>query len=188
MTKIVAIDFELANRNYLSACALGVVVYQDGEIIFEKGYLIKPIEGFDYFLKDFIDIHHIQPSDVSNALTFDQVFERIKDYFNDAIIIAHNADFDVEILRQLMVHYNLLLPPVQYACTVRLSRKLFPYLINHKLNTVAEALNIPLNHHQAHSDAKACMHILLYGLAIGEVESIEDLCLKTNVRLKQLSY
>ena len=77
MNKIVAIDFELANRNYLSACALGVVVYQDGEIIFEKGYLIKPVLEFNYFIQEFIDIHHIQPMDVENALMFNQIFVKL---------------------------------------------------------------------------------------------------------------
>ncbi len=186
MGKIVALDFELANRDYLSACALGVVVYEDGEIIFEKGYLIKPVQGFDVFIEEFINIHHILPHDVKNAFSFDQIFERIHVYFQNAVLIAHNAEFDMGILKRLLVYYNIRHFPIQYACTVQLSRKLFIHLKNHKLNTVAEAMNVSLNHHQAHSDAKACMHIALYGLAKTRVDSIENLCLKTNVKLKKM--
>lgn len=186
MVKIVALDFELANKDYLSACALGIVVYEDGEIIFEKGYLIKPVQGFDVFIEEFINIHHIHPQDVENALSFDQIFERIHVHFQNAVLIAHNAEFDMGILRRLLAHYNIRPFTMQYACTVQLSRKLFVHLKNHRLNTVAEAMNVSLDHHQAHSDAKACMHIALYGLAKTRVESIENLCLITNVKLKKM--
>lgn len=188
MSKIVALDFELANRDYLSACALGVVVYENGEIIFEKGYLIKPVQGFDVFIDEFINIHHIQPHDVKYALTFDQIFDRINVHLQNAVLIAHNAEFDIGILKRLLAYYNIRPFSVQYACTVQLSRKLFIGLKNHKLNTVAEAMNVSLDHHQAHSDAKACMHIALFGLAKTKVETIESLCLITNVSIKNIIY
>lgn len=186
MNKIVAIDFELANHHYLSACALGIVVLEDGVITFERGYLIKPPTQHREFIPEFIRIHKIEPKDVLNALSFDQVFERIRPFLVDASLIAHNAPFDIGILKQLSSYYSCALLNLDYVCTVRLSRKLFPMLYNHKLNTVAEFLQIDLDHHQAHSDAKACMHIVAYGMSLFEVESIENLCLKANVKIKRL--
>ncbi len=50
---------------------------------------------------------------------------------------------------------------MHYGCTVQLSRKAFEGLTNYKLNTVAEALGFPLNHHDALSDALACANIML---------------------------
>lgn len=186
MNRIIAIDFELANFHYLSACALGIVVLSDGVIEFEGGFLIKPPPQHQNFIPEFIAIHNIQPEDVISALSFEQVFRLIEPYFENASLLAHNATFDMGILKQLADYYDLQLPNLPYTCTVLLSRKLLPSLINHKLNTVAEHLRIDLDHHQAHSDAKACLHIAAYGMSMFKVESLESLCLKVNVKIKRL--
>lgn len=186
MSKIVAIDFELANRDFLSACAIGIVVYEDGIITFEKGYLIKPPDHVGYFIQEFIDIHNIRPEDVEHALSFNVLFDTLFHHMDNAVLVAHNAAFDMAILRALLVFYNIALSHLRYICTVSLSRVLFKGLPNHKLNTVAQYLNIPLDHHQAHSDAKACMYIVLEGLALTQSDDIEKLSLKTNVRVKRL--
>ncbi len=186
MSKIVAIDFELANRDFLSACAIGIVVYEDGVITFEKGYLIKPPDHVGYFIQEFIDIHNIKAEDVEHALSFDVLFDKLLHHFDNAVLVAHNAAFDMAVLKTLLVFYNITFPSLRYTCTVSLSRVLFKGLSNHKLNTVASYLNIPLDHHQAHSDAKACMYIVLEGLAVTQSDDIEKLSLKTNVRVKRL--
>ena len=54
-----AIDFETANRYPTSACSIGIVVVQDGEITEEFSHLIKP-EPY-YFNKKFIEIHGLLP-------------------------------------------------------------------------------------------------------------------------------
>lgn len=186
MKRIVAIDFELANRHYLSACALGIVVFEEGVLVYEQGFLIKPPKQYNTFIPEFIAIHNIQPNDVLSAMPFNALYQLLQPYFNDATLVAHNAPFDMQILKQLLLYYNIEIPSVSYTCTVLLSRKLFSNLANHKLNTVANHLKISLDHHQAHSDAKACMHIVLYGLAKYRVESIESLCLQVNVKIKGL--
>jgi DNA polymerase III subunit epsilon len=186
MSKFVAIDFELANRNFLSACAIGIVVVEDGVITFEKGYLIKPPLDYDYFIDEFIAIHQIQPQDVVHAMDFSQIYLMIYPYLDDATLIAHNAEFDIGILRELAQYYRLKLPNSYYVCTVRLARRLIKDLSNYKLNTVARYLNVALDHHQAHSDAKACCQIALYGLATNGVEDILALCLKINVRYRKI--
>ncbi len=186
MSKIVAIDFELANRHFLSACALGIVVVDDGVVSFEKGYLIKPPLEHNYFIDDFIVIHHIQPQDVLSALDFKQIYQKLANHFNNATIIAHNAEFDIGILKELIQYYDLKPPQSDYVCTVKLARELIHGLSNYKLNTVARFLNIDLDHHQAHSDAKACTQIALYGLAKYGVDDILELCLRVNVRYRKI--
>jgi len=47
-------------------------------------------------------------------------------------------------------------------CTVLLSRKLLPDILNHKLKTVAEHYSIDLvNHHRASADAFATAHVFV---------------------------
>ena len=54
-----------------------------------------------------------------------------------------------------------------YACTVQMSRRCWPQLPNHKLDTLCAYLDIPLDHHKADSDSRACAQLLLAGLDQG---------------------
>ena len=67
-----AIDFETANRYPTSACSIGIVVVQDGEITEEFSHLIKP-EPY-YFNKKFIEIHGITPVMVKDAPSIGFIF------------------------------------------------------------------------------------------------------------------
>lgn len=50
---------------------------------------------------------------------------------------------------------------VDYACTCRMGRRCFPELENHRLDTLCTYLDIPLDHHRAGSDSRACGELLL---------------------------
>ena len=56
---------------------------------------------------------------------------------------------------------------MDFACTVRLTRRYMPGLPNHKLNTLSDALGLELRHHHAGSDARACGEVLLHCLRQG---------------------
>ena len=55
----------------------------------------------------------------------------------------------------------------EYACTCQMSKKCFPELYNHRLNTICSYLDISLDHHNAGSDARACAMILIKCLERG---------------------
>jgi DNA polymerase III subunit epsilon len=60
----VALDFETANENRDSACALGLVVVENNEIVKKDYWLIRPKEL--YFNPFNISIHGITPDDVKD--------------------------------------------------------------------------------------------------------------------------
>ncbi len=156
----IAIDFETANHQRTSACQIGIVVVRDSIIIEEFVSYIQPVPF--YFRDDFIDIHGITPETVKNAPFFSMVWNNIKEIItNSEIIVAHNAPFDMGVLKECLSYYgiNSKLPPS--FCTVKLARKKLPELENHRLSTVCRHLGISLNHHEALSDAKGCAEILL---------------------------
>lgn len=156
----IALDFETANRYPSSACAIGVVRVKDGRIIDEWSSLIRPAPFFFGYYH--MAVHGITPDLVTEAPNFEEVWERIDRYFKGTdAIVAHNAPFDMRVLRASLDYYRIAhdLPPS--VCTYRLSRKKLPGLPNHRLNTVSEYLNIPLNHHDALSDARAAALIML---------------------------
>jgi len=156
----IAYDFETANSQIHSACSIALVMVKDNKIIGNYYSLIKPETSFDWRN---IKIHGIHPEDVENAPSFVEVWQEISGYFlENRLIVAHNASFDNRVLSGCLSYYGL--PPAHFMslCTVRTSRKLYPGLYNHRLNTVCEYLSIDLDHHHhALEDSLACANILL---------------------------
>lgn len=157
--RFVAIDFETANEKRSSPCSIGIVVVNNGQVIERVYYLIKPKEM--RFMPINIGIHGIRPAMVKNELEFDEVWERIKAYFNDTLVVAHNAAFDISVLRNTLQLYNIDMPSFRYICTMKLSRNFYCGLENVKLNTVNKFLGYEFNHHDALADALACANILM---------------------------
>lgn len=155
----VAIDFETANEKRNSPCSLGLTIVQDGKIIDEKYWLIRPKEM--RFTPMNIMIHGIRPGDVENAPEFDALWPEILPYLEGNLVVAHNASFDFSVLRSTLSLYDIPFPTLQYCCTMVMSRHFFCYLPNAKLNTVANHLGFQFNHHHASADATACAYVFL---------------------------
>jgi DNA polymerase-3 subunit epsilon len=180
--KIVAIDFETANEMMSSACALGIAVIDENKITSVKHWLIKPPElRFNYFNSC---LHSITAKDVEKKPEFYRIWPSIKKYLEGNIIIAHNAGFDMAVLRSTLRVYQIEIPELYYACTVCLSRKVWKEFDNYKLNTVAKNLEINFRHHNAKEDACACAGIAITAaekLSVGSFfELVEKLGLKIN--------
>ncbi|AVQ37786.1 DNA polymerase III subunit epsilon [Clostridium botulinum] len=155
----VAIDFETANEKRNSPCSIGIVVVKDGEIIEKVHYLIKPKEM--RFMPINIGIHGIRPHMVQDELEFFEIWEKIKGYFNNNLVITHNASFDMSVLRSTLELYNIKMPSFEYICTMKLSKNFYSNIDNAKLNTVNNFLGYKFQHHDALADAMACSNILL---------------------------
>lgn len=182
----IGIDFETANSNPLSACAIGLVVFEAGEVIFEYEALIKPPKAYGEFKYFNTTIHNIHPQDVEDALTWDQIYPIILPYLNHSLMVAHNARFDIRVLKALNEFYEISLPDADYFCSVDLSRQIFPYLSNHKLNTVSEFLEISLNHHNARSDAMACAMIVYKCMIMTNNTKLLELLENVDLHTKRL--
>lgn len=154
----IAIDFETANSSRSSACALGLVEVKDGNITTEHSWLIDPQQRFDGMN---ISIHGITPSMVIGKPTFHDLWPTVEPLLQGQIVVAHNASFDMSVLRYCLDGISLTYPNFQYLCTYLLGKKMLPDLPSHKLNVVSEHFDINLKHHDALDDARASAAILL---------------------------
>lgn len=157
----IAMDFETASFAKHSACSLALVKVENSKIVDEYYTLIQP--ETEFFWRN-IQIHGIHPEDVVDAPKFPDIWQEIRDFYKpNQLVVAHNAGFDCGILAGCLEYYQLEQPSYLSLCTVKTSRKLFPEMENHKLNTVCKNLNIQLaHHHDALEDSRACAEILLY--------------------------
>jgi DNA polymerase-3 subunit epsilon len=180
----IAIDFETANEKRNSACSLGISKIENNKIVEEKYWLIKPPEM--RFLPQNTWIHGIYPEDVKNEKTFDVLWDEIKPYLDGNLLIAHNASFDMSVLRSLFDYYNIDTPYIKYACTVVLSKNHISDVKNHKLNTLADFVGYKFEHHQALEDANACANIMIYICNLLNIDDLLSLNLKGGITLGEI--
>ena len=155
----IAIDFETANSNNNSACSIGLVCVEDNKIIDSKYYLIQPpIFEFD---KKNIEIHGITPDDVRDKPKFNDVWKKICYLFDENLIIAHNAQFDISVLKCLQIEYDLNINDFNYMCSIPISTKVCEG-VNNSLHERANYLGIEMGqHHNALDDAMTCANIVI---------------------------
>ncbi|MBT1003155.1 exonuclease [Paenarthrobacter sp. DKR-5] len=156
-----AIDFETANGFRGSPCSVGLSKVRDGRIVEEGYWLMRPPAGYDRFEARNIDIHGITPDDVASHPRFGDVFPEIGGFIGGDVLVAHNAAFDLGVIRSALEVSDMAGPAYDYACTVVLSRRSYS-LPSYSLPFVAEAAGVPLmNHHDAVEDARACAGIMI---------------------------
>lgn len=163
-----AIDFETANESLDSACSIGIVGFINGQIAVEEHFYFNPHQNF---LENNIRIHHITPEMVWNKPDFSKIYDQIYPYFDNTIIVCHNALFDMNVLKALVERYHLKVPNVQFVCTYRMSKVLWDQydgFLNHRLDTLGRYLGVEFNHHDALDDARIC------GLVALRIEKIEQ--------------
>lgn len=180
--KYAALDFETAYWGPANACSLGIVVSDGTKVIDEWYHLIHPFSmNFD---AGCMRVNGIHPEDVAAEERFPAFWQDIADRLEGNIVFAHNARFDMGVLASAIDTYHLPDMHFLYGDTVVLSRKLWTDTVNHKLNTVAEALGFDFHHHQALDDARACEYIVRKALEKTELPSVEALMKATGQKLK----
>ncbi len=153
----VAIDFETANYEPDSACAIGLVRVEKGRIVRRKHYHIRPPRPEFIFTY----LHGIGWKDVQNKPSFAGLWPRLKEELAGVqFLAAHNADFDRNVLSACCQAAEVGPPSLPFLCTVHLARRIWSVYPT-KLPNVCQYLGIDLNHHEALSDAEACARIVL---------------------------
>ena len=156
--RYVAFDVETPNRYNSRMSAIGVSVVEDGRIVEEFYSLVDPEQPFDWSNSQLTGINE---ETVFDAPSFPELWPRLEPLLSSGILVAHNASFDIGVLRKCLESYEIAWKPyVRGVCTVTMGRSLLPG-ISHKLNDLCEHYGICLNHHRADSDSHACAEILI---------------------------
>lgn len=161
--KIAVLDFETADNGADSACALGLVIVENGKICDEQALLVRPPRR--QFL--YTGIHGITWPQVCNSPTFEEHLPEINAHIAGAnFIAAHNAGFDRKVLWTCYGKAGHPPPTMETLCTVKLARRAWG-LHPTTLPDVCAHFDISLNHHDALSDARACAQILIEAIRLG---------------------
>jgi DNA polymerase-3 subunit epsilon len=156
-----AIDFETANGFRGSPCAVGLTKVRGGRIVDQASWLMRPPPNYDHFDYHNVRIHGISAADVAGRPRFGELFPEIGAFIGGDVLAAHNAAFDLGVIRSALEVSGLPGPAYDYVCTVMLSRRCYS-LVSNSLPFAAEEAGVPLvKHHDAAEDARACAGILV---------------------------
>lgn len=174
MERFAAIDFETANEKRSSVCSVGIAIMEGDKVIDSIYSLIRPFPN--YYTQWTTAVHGLTLRDTNEAPDFDTVWAGIARKLEDLPLVAHNSPFDEGCLKAVHQAYDLAYPKYNFYCTCRLSRRMYPFLVNHQLQTVAAYCGYDLtHHHHAMADAYACAHIAIAMMREKGVERLQEL-------------
>ncbi|GAB3601127.1 3'-5' exonuclease [Microbacterium tumbae] len=178
-----AIDFETANSSPASACSVGLVRVRGGEVVQAAGWLIRPPSGHDDFQEWNVRIHGIRPQDVVDAATWPAQFDRLCDFAGADVLVAHNAGFDLNVLRKASAATGLDCPPYRSLCSLQVARKTYE-LDSYRLPKAAAAAGFAeFAHHDALADARACAQIVIDAARRVGASDVESLAAALGLRV-----
>ena len=180
----ITLDFETATSQRHSPCEIGLTFVKNSQIIETKTWLIKPIKkeyvGFNIY------IHGITPKNTADKPEFNEIWTELKPLIENQFLIAHNAGFDISVLRRTLELYKLPFPTLNYSCSYIFSKKVWEGLPAYDLKTLCKVNNIPLKHHRAGADSKATAELALKAFEIAGVVSFNDFPKKLKTTVGQL--
>ena len=181
--RFAALDFETATPTRSSACSLGVCVVEDSVIVETRTWLIRP-PGNEYYEFN-TRIHGLGPADTEAAEPFASVLNEAWGYLADKPLVAHNAAFDMSVLRSSLVAGHEC-PQAEYYCTMLLARAHWPELPSYSLPLVLAKCGMSHKHHDAGEDACAAASILLRMADDVGQETVAGLARELGVRAGRL--
>ncbi len=162
------IDFETANSSRNSICQIGICKVESGNIIYSESYFVQPPDNeFSHWN---IGIHGISPDVTQNKPFFSEIWGEIKLHIENQLIVAHNAEFDIDCLFKTLEYYNLSIPSIEIECTYKISGL--------NLIDLAESLDIELSrHHDALNDTRMCAESYIK-LKLGHLPNLDKITIK----------
>ena len=147
----VVIDVETACSRVSSICQIGIVGFRDGIEVFEYETLLDPQDRFSSFN---VRIHGITSDHVIGAPTFADVHTVVHGHLSGRITVAHSL-FDKGALGAACAIHQRDMVETRWLDSVRVARRAWPELANHRLRTLTKFLGVRHKHHDALSDARA---------------------------------
>ncbi len=106
-----------------------------------------------------IRIHGITDSMVSDSPSLEDVRDKFFSFIDGTVLVIQNPRFDLSFIDRAFRMSNAPKPELHALDTVRLAKKYYTDLPNHKLSTLASHLGLELVSHRALDDAIACMAV-----------------------------
>ncbi len=175
-----AIDFETATREPDSVCEIGIAIVDDGVVTDCRSWLVRPIDNrYEWFNTR---VHGIRPEDTAVSPTFEAVWQEVLPLLQGRVVVAHNAAFDMGVLRETLTLRHIEFPELAYFCSCRVAKKAVRGG-SHSLERMCSLLGVdPGRHHRAGDDARACAEVFVKCVGLCGATSFASLQRLTKTR------
>ena len=137
---------------------IGAVKVSEGEIADRFSTFVNPDVPIPFEIEKLTGIND---SMVMDAPFIEQLLPEFLDFCGDAVLVAHNANFDMSFIKENAMRQNIR-KEFTYVDTVGIARILLPRQAKHTLDAVAKTMGVSLeNHHRAVDDAEATAEIFV---------------------------
>ena len=180
----VALDIETTGFDFENdeIIEIGAIRYLEGKSQDKFSVFIKPLKPVPQFIKQLTNITDEQ---LNSGVTLKNALTSLLEFLKNDLLVCHNTSFDLGFLNKKFKKKGFPKISNQTLDTLELSRIYLPFILNHKLGTVAEYFKIDLtNAHRAIYDAEATGNILITLLQFID----DNIPLKLNHRLLEISY
>src|SRR3954468_10521382 len=153
---------------------VGWVLVGGGELHQEDSSLVGVAQPLGRYIQRFTGITQQM---VDQAPAPEDVLPRLATQLRNRVLVAHNARFDVRVLRQAFARAALEWPDPPVMCTVQLARRFAPLQPRRGLATLAGALGSEVDEvHRALPDARTCARVFcaLFGRLCANAPTIGD--------------
>lgn len=166
LSEITIVIFDTETTGFSAAkeriVEIGAIKIQNGVIVDERDWLINPQRPIPARVSK---VHGITDEMVKDKPTFDQVYEEFLAFVGDAILVAHNARFDIDMVRAEAERAGLATPSNVVIDSLKLFRKWYPEASSHKLANLASHVGIEGDgYHRGDADSRFTALILFDGL------------------------
>lgn len=163
--EFVVMDFETASLSRTSAIEIGLVRFVDGLPKEQYTSLINPPKG-EKFHPDAVKLHGITASAVKQSPEFPSIYGELLSFIDDAVVVGHNVQFDLEVLFSSAAYYGLPEPRLKkHICTKILSQK----HLSIKPNTLESSCEFfSITNPQAHRAISDCVATGFLAIAIAD--------------------
>lgn len=172
--KLIFFDTETTGFKENRIVSIGLLCYENGKRIAKENIWINPQAQIESGASK---VNGFTNDMVVDKPIFNEVWGNLKEYFNEAVWVCHNAKYDEKAMLGEFNRYGLEIPNYCTLCTCENSKKLIAKseIKNYKLDTVAQYFGINFTeeqHHDAFFDTVACMKIYnkLVQLSKGNLE------------------
>ena len=136
---------------------IGAVKFNKDSVISEYQTLINPEQPIPEFIQQLTSINDLMVKDSPKINT---VLPQFIDFIQDSILIAHNAQSDINYLYRECENCSINFPHNKFIDTLQFSRWAYPENGQYKLETLASQFDINPGHsHRAFDDAVTCMEL-----------------------------
>jgi len=161
--KFVALDVETANPDMSSICQIGIVHFEDGQVVDSWSSLVDPKDYFDGMN---VSIHGIDEDDVRGAPDYRQASVEVNRRIAGQIVAIHTA-FDRNAIARASAKHAATPPECFWLNTASVARRAWPEVAQkgYGLSALSKKFGIEFEHHNAVEDARVAGLILIRAMA-----------------------